>query len=453
MSPDRDQEYFCDGMTEEIISALSEVRGLKVVSRTSSFEFKNRAHDIREIGAKLKVDTVLEGSVRKAGDRVRIAVQHINVADGFHLWADRYERSLEDVFAIQEEIAEAITRNLKCSLLEKECPPVVRRKPSVNLDAYNSYLAGRYHMNQRGKPAIIKALDCFRNAVEAQPEYAHAWSGLAEAWVLAAARVVFDTDPSESLLEADKAARRALELAPGLPEAHVSRAMVRMRKDWDWAGANAEFERALELNENYAPGHHQYAMCLAFQNRLDEALEHIDRARALDPLSLLILTARGRILHFARRFDEAIEECSRALELDPTFQQAWFDLLLSYAQTGRMAEAGQAIDRLFALGADPVLKTVIDSRTAALLGDMETARDARVRLEDLAKSRHVSPVVKAIVDCGIGEIDSAVEHLRVALANRDSQLVYLQVEPSYDPVREHPAYPELLARIGFLDAR
>ncbi|MCB1019322.1 MAG: protein kinase, partial [Acidobacteria bacterium] len=281
MSPERDQEYFCDGMTEEIIAALSEIKGLKVVSRTSSFEFKNRAYDIREIGSQLSVDTVLEGSVRKAGDRVRIAVQHIKVADGFHLWSDRYERSLEDIFAIQEEIAEAIAGNLRCKLLAQQDAPPARRKAAVNLDAYNSYLAGRYHINQRGKQAVLKAMECFREAVRADQAYAPAWSGLAEAYVLSAARSMFEADPAESLVEADKAARRAIELDGGSPEAHVALALVKMRKDWDWAGANAEFERAIELNENHAPAHHQYAMCLAFQNRLDEALEHIGRAREL----------------------------------------------------------------------------------------------------------------------------------------------------------------------------
>ncbi|MEZ5365741.1 MAG: tetratricopeptide repeat protein [Bryobacterales bacterium] len=453
MSPERDQEYFCDGMTEEIIAALSEIKGLKVVSRTSSFEFKNRAYDVREIGSKLRVDTVLEGSVRKAGDRVRIAVQHIKVADGFHLWSDRYERSLEDVFAIQEEIAEAIAGNLRCKLLEQRDTPPVKRKTAVNLDAYNSYLAGRYHINQRGKEAVLKAMDCFRDAVRADEEYAPAWSGLAEAYVLSAARSIFEADPAESLAEADKAARRAIELDGGSPEAHVALALVRMRKDWDWVGAMAEFERAIELNENHAPAHHQYAMCLAFQNRLDEALEHIGRARELDPLSLLILTARGRILHFARRYDEAIDECRRAIDLNPDFQQAWFDLLMSLGEKGEIEEGLEISRKLLELAPDAVLRSVIDARIYALMGEMDKAREARARLTELGATRHISPVLLAVVDTGLGDIEGAIANLDRALALRDNQLVYVQCEPSFDPIRHHPRYAELLAGVGFEPAR
>ena len=453
MSPERDQEYFCDGMTEEIIAELSGLKGIKVVSRTSSFEFKNRAYDIREIGAKLKVDTVLEGSVRRAGERVRIAVQHINVADGFHLWSDRYERSLEDVFAIQEEIAGAIAKNLQCSLLDEGCAPPVRRKPVVSMDAYNSYLAGRYHLNQRGKAGILKALECFQTAVKSEPEYAQGWAGAAEAWVLLAAGGYLESEPAYALGEADKAASRAIELDSSTEEAHVALALVRMRRDWDWSGAEAEFERALAINENYAPAHHQYAMCLALQRRLDEALEHIERAHELDPLSLLILTAKGRILHFARRYDEAIEECKRALELNPSFHQAWFDLLVTYGQTGRFEEAGEAMETLNRLTADPLRKGMLEARYFGLIGDHDKARELRKKIAAAAGERYISPVVLAIIDLGIGDLDAAMEGILEGLRRRDNLLVYAYCEPAYDPIREHPRYPELIAGLGFGELR
>ena len=454
MSPEHDQEYFCDGMTDEIIAALSAVKGLKVVSRTSAFEFKNQAYDIREIGAKLQVDTVLEGSVRKAGDRVRIAVQLVNVADGFHIWSERYERRLEDVFAIQEEIAEAIARNLRCNLLDSDCPePLAKRKNAASIDAYNCYLTGRYHMNQRGKNGVQKALECFTQAVEADGDYAQGWSGLAEAWVLMAAGGYLETEPALSLDKADEAATRAIELDSSTAEAHVALATVKMRRDWDWAGAETEFQRALEINENYAPAHHQYAMRLAFERRFDEALEHIERAHELDPLSLLIVTAKGRILHFARRYDEAIVECRRALELNPNFYQAWFDLLVTYGQLGRLEDAGKAIENLDRITVDPLRRSMMEARYYALAGDVDKAKQLRDEIAAMGESRYISPVVLAIVDLGLGEIDSAMEWLLEGLRRRDNLLVYAYCEPTYDPIREHPRYPELLAALGFVDAR
>ena len=289
--------------------------------------------------------------------------------------------------------------------------------------------------------------------MKSEPEYAQGWAGAAEAWVLLAAGGYLESEPAYALGEADKAASQAIELDSSTEEAHVALAMVKMRRDWDWPGAEAEFERALAINENYAPAHHQYAMCLAFQNRLDEALEHIGRARELDPLSLLILTARGRILHFARRFDEAIEECRRAIELNPGFHQAWFDMLMSFGETGRMEEAREAVDKLLELAPDPVLQTVIESRMAALQGDMDKALEAGGRLTEIAETRHVSPVLRAIINVGVGDLEGAFRLLDQALASRDNQLVYVQCEPSYDSLREHPRYPALIAALGFGESR
>ena len=443
MSPEGDQEYFCDGITEEIILALSEVKGLKVVSRTSSFQFKGQAYDIRQIGHKLKVETVLEGSVRKAGDKLRISVQHINVADGYHLWSERYDRRLEDVFAIQDEIAQAIVSILQGRLAARR----EGRRPTTNIEAYNLYLEGRYFHNQRTRASLGQALERFHSAIELDPEFAAAYAGLAEVHVLMASGAYGNDGPHASLQRAREAADEAIALDDSRAEAHVAKALVFYRADWDWESAEQEFRRAIELNSGYATAHHQYALFLAALLRLDEARAEISRAHELDPLSLIISTAVGRIWHFSRDYDKAIEQCRRTMRMNPEFAPAYFDLAIAYCMKEEFDEAVEIIEALEKLSPDPLRYYMLISRIQAEKGNREEALRLREKVIELSGERYVAPMVMSILEIGLGNVEEAMQLLEESYERHDNIVVYLLCEPTWDAVRAHPRYPELVKNI------
>jgi serine/threonine-protein kinase len=448
MSPQKDQAFFCDGVTEEIINALTGVKGLKVVSRTSAFQFQGQAYDIREIGRQLDVQTVLEGSVRKAGNRLRITVQHINVSDGFHLWSQRYDREMEDVFAIQDEIAQAVVDQLRHKLAAQHAE-AVGRKHTSNVDAYQCYLQGRYFLNQRTEEALRKSLDCFRSATQKDPEYALAFAGLAEANILLATGGYLDESHERTLGKAREAAERAIELDENCAEAHVSMGLVLFRADWDFEGAEREFLRALQINDGYASGHHYYAMLLAMIMRLDEAVEQIERARELDPLSLIISTAVGRIYYFARRYEDSIAQGKRTLALDPEFPNAYFDLSIVYAQAGRLEEAEKTISKLAGLTENRVRELIFQCRLEVQKGNLDKALGYYAELQELSKSQPIAAYIFAILDVGLQEYDRAMEWLRKSCEERDPPLLYIQCEHIWDPIRSRPDFQELIRRIGF----
>ncbi len=448
MSPQKDQDFFCDGVTEEIINALTGVKGLKVVSRTSAFQFKSQAYDIREIGQQLGVQTVLEGSVRKAGNRLRITVQHINVSDGYHLWSQRYDREMEDVFAIQDEIAQAVVDQLRHAMETGE-PQTVARKQTANVGAYECYLQGRFFLNQRTGDALGRSLECFRSATRKDPQYALAFAGLAEAHILLATGAYLEEPQSETLAKARDAVNRALELDPNCAEAHVSMGLVLFRADWDFEGAEREYLRALELNEGYASGHHHYAMLLAMTARLDEAITQIERARELDPLALIISTAMGRIFYFAQRYEESIAQCKRTIALDPKFANAYFDLSISYAQAGKFDEAEAAMKKLAGLTDNRMRELILLCRLEAERGDRDKALGYYAQLQELSKTQHIGAYVWAILDVGLRELDRAMAWLQQAYEERDPPLLYMQCEHIWEPLRSRPDFQELLRKIGF----
>ncbi len=444
MSPEGDQEYFCDGITEEILLALSEVKGLRVVSRTSSFQFKGQAYDVRRIGRDLKVETVLEGSVRKAGNKLRISVQHINVADGYHLWSQRYDRELEDVFAIQDEIAQAIVSLLKGKMAEKR-----RRRPTTNIDAYNLYLEGRYFHNQRTRSMLELALGRFRSAIELDPEFAAAYAGLAEVYVLMASGAYGDERPEVALQRAREAADKAIELDDSRTEPHVAKALVFYRADWDWESAEREFRRAIELNDGYAGAHHQYALFLAALLRLEQAREEIARANELDPLSLIISTAVGRIWHFSRDYPKAIAQCLRTIRLSPEFAPAYFDLAIAYELNKQYDKALETVETLEQLSPDPMRYYMLTARLQAGKGNLDEARRLRDKVVELAADRYLPPMVMAILELGLGNLEEAMTLFEESYRRHDNIVVYLQCEPMWDVIRSHPRYQALVRKIGF----
>ena len=448
MSPAHDQEYFCDGMTEEIINVLTAVKGLKVVSRTSSFQYKGEAYDVREIGEKLGVQTVVEGSVRTAGNKLRITAQLIKVTDGYHIWSQRYDREMTDVFAIQDEISQAIVANLKGKLVRREEKPLVKKK-TANIEAYNRYLKGRHFLNQRTRAAILHSIECFEEASCEDCGYALPYAGLAEAYILLGSGGYGEADPAAALGKARQAALKAIEGDESSAEAHLALALVYYRADWNWENADREFKRAIEINNGYATGHHQYAMFLAALNRLDEALAEIRKAQELDPLSLIINTAVARILHFSRRFDEAIEQSRRTLELNPQFALGYFDIGVAYAQTGRFEEAAAAFKKASELSGNEISRLNTEATTCAMMGDRERATELFEKLKELSKTQYVSPIVLAILPMLLGDLDTAFELIEKALEDKANALVYLNVEPFFDPLRADPRFAELIAKMGF----
>lgn len=443
MSPDQDQEFFCDGLTEEIILELSSVPGLRVVSKTSSFSFKGSAYDISDIGRRLGVDSILEGSVKKAGERLRITVQLIRVSDGMHLWFQRYDRGLSDIFAIQDEISRSISEALRLQLAAKPA------RKTVDAAAYTLYLEGRYCLSQRTPLMLDRALTRFQEAVARDPELAAAYAGMAEVRILLGGGQFPGDGARATLDQARQAAEKALELDPSLAEAHTAMALVHYRRDLAWSEAEAEFRRAIELNPNYATAHHQYAMFLAMHLRLEEARKEIAIAHQLDPLSLIISTAVGRVLHFSRRYEEAIEQCKRTIELNKNFAPAYFDLAVSCMAIGDIDQSLMAIDKMHELDQNPLRHTMMMAFIHAAKGEAEEAFEWRERFIALAGQMHVPPTLFALLEGRVGNLDRAVEMVEQGIENHDSTLVYLQCESAWDPIREHPRYPQLLAKLGF----
>jgi len=443
MSADEENEYFSDGMTEEIINALTQLKNLRVAARTSSFVFKGQTVDIAEVGATLKVATVLEGSVRKAGSRLRITAQLVNVADGYHLWSERYDREMDDVFAIQDEIATTIADRLKVTLAGTSDESLV--KPATeNMEAYQLYLKGRYMWNKRTKDGLEQAVEFFNQAIERDAGYALAYSGLADAYLVIGA---YGHMPRpEARRKAQEAAEKAIELDETLAEAHTSRGQV-LRLERDWPGEEQEYRRAIALNPNYATAHHWYATLLGALGRLDEALSEIRHAEELDPLSPGISATVGTIYTLRRDYDAAIEQFKKALELDPNFftPHAW--LAGVYAQKHMYEEAIEETRKLRELRPDYPDVLAGMANIYALVGQVEKADE----LVQEAKDRGADPGMIGVAYIGLGDLDQAFEWLERGFEEDSWVLFHLKTHPWFDPIHSDPRYSDLLRRMNLTE--
>ncbi|MGB7063279.1 MAG: protein kinase [Candidatus Zixiibacteriota bacterium] len=451
LSADKEQEYFCDGMAEEIINALAQVEGLHVVARTSAFSFRGKKADVREIGRRLNVGAVLEGSVRKAGSRLRITAQLVNVADGYHLWSERYDRDIggsccpEDIFYIQDEISLAIVSKLKVKLLGGEKTKILKRH-THDLDAYNLYLKGRYFWDKRTEESLKKSIEYFNQAVEKDPEYSLAYAGLADSYITLGDYSFLS--PKELLTKAGEAVKKALDIDPMLAEAHNSMAQV-MFREWDWEGGEREHRRAIELNPNYASAHHWYALLLTYAARFDEAIAEMKKAWQLDPLSLIINRNLGLALYYARRYDQAVEQLQKTLEMDPTFSMVHAALGGVYLQKSMHQEAL----REFQKEAD--IQGGLNQHEQAWRGiaylKAGSRREAHEVLDDLleqAKRAYVAPTRLASLYFAFREDDEGFRLLNRACEERDSTLLEIKVDPAFDGVRSDPRFKELLKKVG-----
>jgi TolB-like protein/predicted Ser/Thr protein kinase len=437
LSANPEQEYFCDGMAEEIINSLAQLDGLRIVARTSSFAFKGKNEDVREMGRKLGVETLLEGSVRRAGNRLRVTTQLINVSDGCHLWSERFDREMQDVFAIQDEISLAVTDALKVRLLGDDKAKVVKRH-TESFEAYKAYLKGRYHWFIRSSSDIEKAIEYLEEAVSIDPEYALAHAGLADCYgVLSMYRPVA---PQQVYPKAKAAALKALELDDSLAEAHAALSTVMENYEWDWDGAERELERAIELNPGYATAYQWKAEELITRGRFEEAVEVMYRARELDPLSLFMNARVGMVLYYARRYDDAKAILNTTLEVDPGFAQARYFLSLVYSMEERYDEAIEMVP-------DESFRAWV-AVLHAWNGDLDRAREVMDDVLSRGSGGYEWPANRASFHFAMGDVDTCFEWMEKAVEQKDSRLLNMIRSPKTDPLHEDPRFEALMIRMG-----
>jgi serine/threonine protein kinase/tetratricopeptide (TPR) repeat protein len=439
-SHDPDIEYIADGMTDEAINALANVPGLRVASRTSVFALKGRREDIRTIGALLGVSVVLEGTVRKAGERIRITVQLTDVQEGRLLFSERFDRDDCDLFAIQDEIARAIVVRLRSDLLTDPGEALPRRT-TANLAAYNLYLRGRYAWNKRTSEGLNEAVSLFQRAIAEDPGYALAYTGLADTYAL---RVDYRTAAvTEGMQQARTLAEQAITLDETLAEAHTSLAWVTFIHDWDWSRAEREFRRAIELNPRYATARQWHAWYLAAMGRLAEAIAEGHRGMEIDPASISIRRTLGWLYGVARQPDQAVAVLERALVMNPEAQETHLILGIVQDQAGRYAEADAALREALALWPDDTHALVTKARVAVHAGRPQEALAIAERVRGMGGQRYVSPSDLAKLAIALGEFDPAFAALERAREERRGWLVYIRVDPLFDPLRGDRRFREL----------
>ena len=448
-SGDPAQEFFADGMTDALIADLAQIAALRVISRTSAMRFKGSDRPLPEIARELRVDGVVEGSALMAGGRVRITVQLIEAASDRSLWARSYERELTDILSLQSEVARAIADEVRVHVTPEERTRLAPKGP-VNPAAHVAYLQGRFLWNRWNTESFRQSLERYREAIEADPGYALAWAGLADSYA-----TLGNTNamaPAEAYVKAREAAERGLSLDPSLAELHASLGYVHRFHDWDWARAEREFLRALELNPGYATGRRWYAQFLSGLGRHGEAIAEAERALELDPLSLVIHTAVGDVLFYARRYERAVAYYRRCVELDPTFGPGHTDMARALEHLGRHEEA--IAEFLAGVGHKPGAKPPASTGLATLLAAAGRRDEAAAMINELierSKTAYVSPYGIASAYAVAGENAKALDWLERAHEQRDGTLVWIKVHPRMDGLRAEPRFRELLAKMR-LDA-
>ena len=445
LSGDPDQDFFVDGMADALRQRLESIRALRVISRTSSMHYRGNSKPLPEIARELNVDGVVEGSVLRSGDRVRITVELIRVASNSRLWSNSYEGDLRDVFALQGEVAGRIVDEIRVTLT----PPDRARLAHVRTsspDAYLAYSKGRFFWNKRTGEDMKKAILEFQQAIAKDPNYALAYDGLADCWVALGWYAYLS--PAETFPHAKAAVNKALSLDDSLAEAHTSLAFVSLYYDRDWTQAEREFRRAIDLNPNYANGHHWYAEFLSLVGRHEQAIAESERARELDPLSNIINTWVGSRYFFARKYDKAIEQYRNAVEMDPSFVPAHLVLGQAYEQKGMLQEAIAELERAVSLsGGSPVYLASL-AHAYGLAGKRSQAVKLVHDLKAMAHHIFVSSYDLALAHLGMGEKAEALVLLGQAMDERSPRVAFLGVEPRLDSLRADARFTKLMIRAG-----
>jgi adenylate cyclase len=447
MSNDPEQEYFSDGISEEIINSLVQLPYLRVAGRTSAFSFKGKNDDLRSIGKKLGVSNILEGSVRKSGNRIRITAQLIEVASGFHLWSQKFDRELNDIFEVQDEISKAIVDQLLAELIKSEKSAAVKT-PTKNIEAYNLFLKGRFYWSKRTADGLKKSIGFYEEAIKEDPGYATAYAALSDTYSLLCAYHILA--PDDSILKARSIAQKAKAIDPNLAEAFEAAGHVELLYDWNWDSARQSYQQAIALNPNYATALQRNALLAVLFGHTEEGLEGMKRALSVEPLSLIINTDVAIIYFIQKNYHLAIEKCLSVFEIDPGFAVAWFVGGLCYEQLEQFDKALEYFQKGLAISKG---NTIITGALIHVLGKSGKTEEAKLLLNDLKNlppDIYVSPYTMACAYVGLAELETALEWLEKAVQSHSVWFIHLHMksDPRLNPVRGSERFRELLKKMG-----
>jgi TolB-like protein/Tfp pilus assembly protein PilF len=448
LSGDKDQGYFADGMTDELIANLAKIRSLHVISRSTAMTYKGTRKPLSEIARELNVDAVVEGTVMRVGSRVRITAELVQVSTDHHLWADTYESQMGDVLALQNRVSAAIVNEIRINLTPEERERLAKT-PAVAPEAYENYLKGLYYWNKRSDENLTRAIGYFERATQLDPNYALAYAGLSDCYAIISAEIFGTMPASEAAPKARAAAVRALELDPTLAEAQTSLATEKFNYEWDWSGAAQGFERAIGLNPSYATAYQRYSLYLIAMGRAQDSFAQIQKARALDPLSLSINFSLGWRLYMARQYDAAITQLKDTLEMDPSYELPHLVAGQAYEQKGNYALAIPELRKAVELSRGTPLMVSALAHAYARSGNRPEAEKLLAQLQAKSMNHYVSPYYFAIVCVGLGRTEEALDWLEKAFGDRSNGLVFLKVEPELDDLRSNTRFIALQQKLEF----
>ena len=448
LSGDKEQDYFADGMTDDLIANLAKIRSLRVISRSTAMAYKSTHKPLLQIANELNVDAVVEGTVMRAGNRVRITAELVQVSTDQHLWADTYESPIGDVLALQNRVSSAIAGQIRINLT-KEDRARLAKQPAVSPEAYEDYLKGRYYWNKRSGEGFNRAIGYFEEATRKDPQYALAYAGLADCYGIIGATIYGSVPAADAAPKAKAAAIRALEIDPSLAEAETSLATAKFNYDWDWAGAAEGFKRAIQMDPGYATAFQRYSLYSISLGRFSDSFEQIKKARDLDPLSISINASFGWRLYLAREYDRAIAQLHETLEMDPNYEWAHLVLGQAYEEKGQYTSALEELKKAVELAHGSPLMISALAHAYARSGNSADALALLAQLQARSKKEYVSPFYIAVVYLGLGNNEQALSWLERAYTDRSNGLVFLNVEPELDPVRSNLRFLSIRTKLNF----
>jgi TolB-like protein/DNA-binding winged helix-turn-helix (wHTH) protein/Flp pilus assembly protein TadD len=448
LSGDQEQDYFADGMTDELIANLAKIRSLRVISRSTAMAYKHTRKPLSEIANELHVDAVVEGTVLRVDKRVRITAELVQVSTDHHLWADTYESQIGDVLALQNRVSSAIVNEIRINLSPQDRERLARN-PAIAPEAYENYLKGRFYWNRRTDENLNKAIAYFSQATAQDSHYALAYAGLSDCYSIVGATIFGSMPVSEAAPKAREAARRSLELDPTLAEAETPLATLKFNYDWDWSGAEDDFQHAIQLNPSYATAYQRYSLFLMAMGRFQDGFNQINKARELDPLSISINFSVGWRLYLARQYDRAIAQLRNTLEMDPSYELPHLVLGQAYEEKGAFDLAIPELQKAVELSHGTPLMVSALAHAHARAGNKEEAAKLLAQLERDARIKYVSPYYFAIVYLGLGDNEQAMNWLEKAFGDRSNGLVFMRVEPELDHLRSNPRFLALEQRLKF----